>query len=96
MKYHWFLGSLLLTLLCVSPACKGEAEGDCAASCVAYNDNENGHGWVSRFADEAGNREYSRCLDEAVARSTTAAAMNCTSRGNEACADACRGAGAGR
>ena len=96
MKHHWFLGLLLLPLLFVSPACKGEAKGDCAASCVAYNNNESGHGWVSRFAEEAGYREYSRCLDEAVARSKTTAAMNCTSRGNEACANACRDAGAGR
>ncbi len=96
MRCHWLFGPLLLALLLVSPACNGEAEGDCAASCVAHNNNESGHGWVSRFADEAGYREYSICLEEAVARSTTAAAMNCTSRGNEACANACREAGAGR
>jgi hypothetical protein len=74
----------------------GSSGGDCAYSCAAHNNNESGHDWVARFGDGAGYQEYSRCLDEAVARSTTAAAMNCTSRGNRACASACRSAGAGR
>ena len=92
MKCHWFLGLLLLAL----PACQGEVERDCAASCAAFNDNQSGHDWVSGYAEKSGYQEYSRCLNEAVARSKTAAELNCTHRGNEACAKSCRSAGSGR